>query len=149
MRNECNIIRDILPLYAEDMVSPDTVSYVEEHLKSCEACRREYEQAKEPGQRPPRAERARGRQAVPEGPVPVRVEKRPQKPAVRPEQRVPLERPAIRPERASLRPAAPAAPVPPPPQPAVRKISSEPPRMGRLVAFADGRRSRRKRPQGR
>ena len=37
----------------------------------------------------------------------------------------------------------------PPPQPAVRKISSEPPRMGRLVAFADGRRSRRKRPQGR
>ena len=44
MRNECNIIRDILPLYAEDMVSPDTVSYVEEHLKSCEACRREYEQ---------------------------------------------------------------------------------------------------------
>ena len=104
---------------------------------------------KQPGQRPPRAERARGRQAVPEGPVPVRLEKRPQKPAVRPEQRVPLERPAIRPERASLRPAAPAAPVPPPPQPAVRKISSEPPRMGRLVAFADGRRSRRKRPQGR
>ncbi len=50
MRNECNIIRDILPLYAEDMVSPDTVSYVEEHLKSCGACRREYEQAKEPGQ---------------------------------------------------------------------------------------------------
>ena len=50
MRNECNIIRDILPLYTEDMVSPDTVSYVEEHLKSCEACRREYEQAKEPGQ---------------------------------------------------------------------------------------------------
>ena len=101
---------------------------------------------KQPGQRPPRAERARGRQAVPEGPVPVRLEKRPQKPAVGPEQRAPLERPAIRPERASLRPAA---PVPPPPQPAVRKISSEPPRMGRLVAFADGRRSRRKRPQGR
>ena len=104
---------------------------------------------KQPGQRPPRAERARGRQAVPEGPVPVRLEKRPQKPAVGPEQRAPLERPAIRPERAALRPAPPAAPVPPPPQPAVRKISSEPPRMGRLVAFADGRRSRRKRPQGR
>ena len=104
---------------------------------------------KQPGQRPPRAERARGRQAVPEGPVPVRLEKRPQKPAVGPEQRAPLERPAIRPERASLRPAALPAPVPPPPQPAVRKISSEPPRMGRLVAFADGRRSRRKRPQGR
>lgn len=49
MRNECNIIRDILPLYTENMVSPDTVSYVEEHLESCETCRREYEQAKEPG----------------------------------------------------------------------------------------------------
>lgn len=48
MRNECNIIRDILPLYAENMVTSDTADFVEEHLKGCEACRREYEQAKEP-----------------------------------------------------------------------------------------------------
>ncbi len=48
MRNECNIIRDILPLYAENMASPDTADFIEEHLKSCEACRKEYERTKEP-----------------------------------------------------------------------------------------------------
>lgn len=48
MKNECNIIRDLLPLYAENMVSPGTAEFVEEHLKSCELCRNEYESIKEP-----------------------------------------------------------------------------------------------------
>ncbi len=48
MRNECNIIRDLLPLYAEKMVSADTTGFIEEHLKDCEACRKEYERIKEP-----------------------------------------------------------------------------------------------------
>lgn len=48
MRKECNIIRDLLPLYAENMVSSDTSDFVEEHLKGCEACRKEYERTKEP-----------------------------------------------------------------------------------------------------
>lgn len=47
MRNECNIIRDILPLYIEDMVSADTVSFVEEHLNECAACRAELESMKQ------------------------------------------------------------------------------------------------------
>lgn len=47
MRNECNIIRDLLPLYAENMVSSDTSDFVEEHLKNCESCRKEYERTKE------------------------------------------------------------------------------------------------------
>jgi len=47
MRNECNIIRDLLPLYAENMVSSDTADFVGEHLKKCEACRTEYEESKE------------------------------------------------------------------------------------------------------
>lgn len=50
MKNECNIIRDLLPLYAENMVSFDTAAFVEEHLKGCEACRKELERAKEPQQ---------------------------------------------------------------------------------------------------
>ena len=49
MRNECNIIRDILPLYAEDMVSDDTVSFVEEHLQTCNECSVMYERIKEGG----------------------------------------------------------------------------------------------------
>ena len=47
MRNECNIIRDILPLYIEELVSEDTVSFVEEHLNGCAECRVEMEKMKE------------------------------------------------------------------------------------------------------
>ena len=48
MRNECNIIRDILPLYIEDMVSADTADFVEAHLEKCDACRAELENMKNP-----------------------------------------------------------------------------------------------------
>ena len=48
MRNECNIIRDILPLYIENMVSDDTAAFIEDHLKKCAACRTELEQMKAP-----------------------------------------------------------------------------------------------------
>ena len=48
MRNECNIIKDILPLYIEGMVSDDTVSFVEEHIKECTDCRAELEAMKRP-----------------------------------------------------------------------------------------------------
>lgn len=46
MKNECNIIRDLLPLYAEDMISADTVAFVEEHLAKCAECRAELENLK-------------------------------------------------------------------------------------------------------
>ena len=41
MRNECSIIRDLLPLYIEEMVSADTVAFMEEHLEKCDTCRAE------------------------------------------------------------------------------------------------------------
>ncbi len=34
----CDIIRDLLPLYAEDLVSEDSKTLVEEHLCNCEPC---------------------------------------------------------------------------------------------------------------
>ena len=46
MRKECNIIRDLLPLYAENMVCADTEEFVKEHLEQCAECRKEYEQMK-------------------------------------------------------------------------------------------------------
>lgn len=49
MINECNIIRDILPLYLENMVSEDTAAFVRQHLEKCEACRRELETLKSGG----------------------------------------------------------------------------------------------------
>lgn len=48
MRNECNIIRDLLPLYAEKMVSDDTADFVEEHLQACPDCRKALAQINEP-----------------------------------------------------------------------------------------------------
>lgn len=39
MTNECNIIRDLFPLYREGLASNDTVLFVENHLKECDACR--------------------------------------------------------------------------------------------------------------
>ena len=38
MKITCNIIRDLLPLYAEDLVSEDTRVMVDEHLRECEDC---------------------------------------------------------------------------------------------------------------
>lgn len=48
MRNECNIIRDILPLYAENMVSEDSADFIEEHLNHCERCQAELKMLKVP-----------------------------------------------------------------------------------------------------
>lgn len=37
----CNVVRDILPLYADEVVCEDTRALVEEHLEECEECRGE------------------------------------------------------------------------------------------------------------
>lgn len=37
----CNIIKDILPLYLDEVVSDDTKEMIEDHLQSCESCRNE------------------------------------------------------------------------------------------------------------
>lgn len=39
----CNIIRDILPLYIEGVVSDETREEVKAHLESCGSCRKEYQ----------------------------------------------------------------------------------------------------------
>lgn len=48
MRNECNIIKDLLPLYVEDIASEDTKNYVEEHLERCSDCSEEAQGMKKP-----------------------------------------------------------------------------------------------------
>lgn len=47
MKNECFIVRDLLPLYAEGMTSPETAEFVSAHLAECEACRSELAQTKD------------------------------------------------------------------------------------------------------
>lgn len=43
MSNKCNLIKDILPLYVEDMVSTDGREFVSKHLEHCAECRAEFE----------------------------------------------------------------------------------------------------------
>ena len=47
MKLSCDIIRDLLPLYAEELASGDSQAAVREHLDGCEDCRRTYEKMKE------------------------------------------------------------------------------------------------------
>lgn len=37
-KKQCNIIRDMLPLYIDDVVCPDTRQWVEAHLRECSDC---------------------------------------------------------------------------------------------------------------
>lgn len=43
---DCPIVRDLLPLYIDQVVSPETAQAVAEHLEDCPDCRREYESLK-------------------------------------------------------------------------------------------------------
>ncbi len=43
MRVDCDVIRDLLPLYAEDMVSTKSRELIEAHFDECEECRKVYE----------------------------------------------------------------------------------------------------------
>ncbi|QCR31191.1 zf-HC2 domain-containing protein [Lysinibacillus sp. SGAir0095] len=44
---KCTIIQDVLPLYIDGVVSPDTKEMVDEHLKHCEKCQKELESMKQ------------------------------------------------------------------------------------------------------
>ena len=41
MKTECSIVRDLLPLYVENMTSPETSQYVKAHLTDCPECQAE------------------------------------------------------------------------------------------------------------
>ena len=47
MRTECEVIRDLLPLYADDACSGRSRELVEEHLKECQDCSRLLKRLKE------------------------------------------------------------------------------------------------------
>ena len=43
MKLDCCVVRDLLPLYVESMVSDQTAQQIKEHLAGCGECRKEYE----------------------------------------------------------------------------------------------------------
>ena len=58
MEISCNIIRDLLPLYAEDMVSEDSRNLVDDHLCRCDACTMELAALKKPEKVPAEVDKA-------------------------------------------------------------------------------------------
>ena len=44
MKIDCEVIRDLLPLYADDACSQESRKMVDEHLAECSACSRQLEQ---------------------------------------------------------------------------------------------------------
>ena len=42
----CDVIKDILPLYVDEVVSKDTHNIVSRHLDSCDTCRRKFREMK-------------------------------------------------------------------------------------------------------
>lgn len=50
---KCEVVRDLLPLYDEELCSPESAALVEEHIKTCAACRSLIEAL--PGIEPPKA----------------------------------------------------------------------------------------------
>ena len=57
-KKNCSVILDLLPLYTEGLLRPDTEETVAEHLKHCDACRAAYEGLKQDDGIPaPREER--------------------------------------------------------------------------------------------
>ena len=43
MKNECEIVNDLLPNYVESLVSEETKKFVNEHIKNCEKCKKKLE----------------------------------------------------------------------------------------------------------
>lgn len=43
MKYECDIVKDLMPLYIDDLLSENSIIFVEEHINSCESCKDYYE----------------------------------------------------------------------------------------------------------
>ena len=43
MKYECDIVKDLMPLYIDDVLSENSKIFVKDHIDSCETCRKYYE----------------------------------------------------------------------------------------------------------
>ena len=46
--NECNIVKDLIPLYADDLLSSDSEEFIRRHTEHCPECQKTWERAREP-----------------------------------------------------------------------------------------------------
>ena len=61
---DCGIVKDLLPLVAEELASEESTAFVEEHLKTCADCRAAFEAMKAPVEAEPAAPLKTVRKAV-------------------------------------------------------------------------------------
>ena len=52
MKLPCTVTRDLLPLYAENMVEPETKDLIEAHLNECDDCRKKLSELNVPAENP-------------------------------------------------------------------------------------------------
>ena len=57
--NNCAVIKDLLPLYADDVLSQESKELVSQHLESCENCKSEYANMQTEIKTPPRTDDAK------------------------------------------------------------------------------------------
>lgn len=50
MKMDCCVVRDLLPLYVENMVSRQTGEYIRQHLEECPECRKDYDSLQDTGE---------------------------------------------------------------------------------------------------
>lgn len=43
MKYDCDVVKDLIPLYIDDVLSENSRIFVKDHIDSCEACRKYYE----------------------------------------------------------------------------------------------------------
>lgn len=43
MKYECDIVKDLMPLYIDDVLSENSKIFVKNHMDSCESCKKYYE----------------------------------------------------------------------------------------------------------
>ena len=43
MKYDCDIVKDLMPLYIDDLLSENSKKFVDDHINSCESCRKYYE----------------------------------------------------------------------------------------------------------
>ena len=60
----CEIVRDLLPLYVDDVLSADSKNLVEEHIASCAECKAYYEMLQEPSASLPQRGNTEGKEAL-------------------------------------------------------------------------------------
>ena len=57
MKITCDIVRDLMPLYVDDVCSDDSRKLIEDHINHCSKCQNELAAMKEPIECPPLSDR--------------------------------------------------------------------------------------------